>query len=269
LKPKDLPKKIWFLWVTGLDDAPRVVKSCYRSWLRHNPGWELTFLDKDNINQYFSIDIPAYTPVVLSEILRINLLAKYGGVWVDATCFCNKPLDSWIYDHLQKGFFVFERPAPDRMISSWFMAGVPGNYIANRYQLAVNTFWHDNPGLTLIENTRWRRLQKRLEKRDTSVWFGRLITRLLKVHPYFWFHYLFRQLYLADARFKRMWDGVPKISADIPHKPQLLGLLKPIAPGIKAEIDQKTSPVYKLTWKYDQTADIRGTVFDYILSLKS
>ena len=90
----------------------------------------------------------------------------------------------------------------------------------------------------------------------------------LKVHPYFWFHYTFRQVYLADEKFKSLWDSTPKISADIPHKPQLTGLLKPLNSEIKEEIDKKVSPVYKLTWKYDQSANIEGSIFDYILNLE-
>ncbi len=262
---KNFPKTIWFLWVQGLSDAPRVVRKCYESWLRYNPDWNIVWLDEHNVNDYVSVDVKAFTPVVFSEVLRINLLAKYGGVWADATCFCNKPLNDWLFDYLENDFFVFERPAKDRMISSWFIAGSAHSHIIQQYQKAVNHYWAVNPGVTLIESSKWRRLRKYLERYDTSIWFNGFITKTLKVHPYFWFHYLFRQLYVADDKFKGIWDSTPKISADIPHKPQLVGLLKDLYPEIKEEIDNNVSPVYKLTWKYDQTADISGSIFDYIL----
>lgn len=265
---RDFPKTIWFLWVTGLNSAPRVALKCYESWLRHNPDWNIIFLDENNINDYFPIIVAGHTPVVLSEILRINLLAKYGGVWVDATCFCNKPLNNWLFDYLQNDFFAFDRPGPDRMISSWFMAGTKESYIIHEYQKAVNEYWTANHKVTLIESSKWARLRKHLERYDTSVWFNPFVTKFLKVHPYFWFHYTFRQVYLADVQFKKVWDATPKISADIPHKPQIIGLLKQLNPEIKAEIDSKVSPVYKLTWKYDQAANIEGSIFDYILNLE-
>ncbi len=251
-----------------MDQAPIVVHKCYESWLRHNPDWDIILLDEHNINDYFLINGADFTPVVLSEILRINLLAKYGGIWADATCFCNKPLDDWLFDNLQNGFFVFDRPGPDRMISSWFIASTTGNYILLEYQKAVNHYWAMHPHVTLIGSSKWEWLQKRLERFDTSVWFSPFVTKFLKVHPYFWFHYLFRQLYLADDQFKALWDASPKISADIPHKPQIIGLLKQLYPEIKKEIDKKVSPVYKLTWKYDQSANIEGSIFDYILNLE-
>ncbi len=264
----DFPKTIWFLWVTGLAGAPKVVLKCYGSWLKHNPDWNIVFLDEHNINDYVALDVHGYTPVVLSEILRINLLAKYGGVWADATCFCIRPLNEWLFAYLQNDFFAFDRPGPDRMISSWFMASTKESYITLEYQKAVNNYWAANARVTLIESSKWAWLRKYLEHYDTSIWFKPFVTKTLKVHPYFWFHYTFRQVYLADDRFKNLWDKTPKISADIPHKPQIIGLLKPLNAEIKADIDNEVSPVYKLTWKYDQSANIDGSIFDYILNLE-
>ena len=269
LNSEHFPKTIWFLWVQGFSNAPLVVRKCYESWLRHNPGWEIILLDENNIHDYFPVKTANFTPVVLSEVLRVNLLAKYGGIWVDATCFCLRPLNDWIFDVLGNGFFVFDRPGNDRMISSWFMAAGNDSYILLEYQKAVNHFWEVNPQLKLIDSTKWAWLSKYLQRFDTPVWFSSVITKVLKVHPYFWFHYLFRQLYLADDKFKNTWDSIPKISADVPHAPQIKGLLNPLDAQMKADIDNRISPVYKLTWKYDQAADISGTIFDYILKLKS
>ena len=241
------------------------MRKCYESWLRHNPEWNIILLNENNANEYVSIEPAKFTPVVFSEVLRINLLAKYGGIWVDATCFCNKPLNEWLYNYLDNEFFAFNRPGKDRMLSSWFMASSEDNYLTVEYQKAVNHYWAANPKVKLIDNSKWRRFSKYLERYDTPVWFSGFVTKVLKVHPYFWFHYTFRQVYLADDKFKNLWDSTPKISADIPHKPQIVGLLKNLDPEIKADIDNKISPVYKLTWKYDQSADIDGTIFDYIL----
>jgi len=262
----DFPKTIWFLWVQGLTGAPLVVRKCYESWHKYNPDWNIVWLDKNNVNNYVSVDVKAFTPVVFSEILRINLLARYGGVWVDATCYCNKPLNHWLYDYLTDDFFVFDRPGDDRMISSWFMAGSKHSYITQEYQKAVNRYRAANPKVKLIESSRWLRLKEYLERRDTSVWFTILVTKVLRVHPYFWFHYLFTELYAGDEKFKRIWDSTPKISADIPHKPLFEGLLNALPAEIKEEIDNHVSPVYKLTWKYDQSADISGSIFEYILN---
>jgi len=263
----NLPKKIWFLWLQGLDDAPLVVRKCYESWIKHNLDWELMLLDEQSIGEYIP-ELPAgITKQALSDILRINLLAKHGGVWVDATCFCMKPLDEWLYDNMQSGFFAFDRPGPDRMLSSWFIACNKYNYIATTYQNMVNLYWQENPDLTFIENSGWKFLNKKLQKLNTQVWFSAFVTNVLKVYPYFWFHYLFANIYLRLKEFRDLWDITPKISADIPHRIQMTGLLTPMSAEVKQEIDNRIAPLYKLTWRYDiEAAHKPGTVLDYLFN---
>jgi hypothetical protein len=266
LENSNLPKIIWFLWLQGMDAAPLVVKKCYASWQKHNPDWKLIFLDQQTIGQYYTLKPLPVTKQALSDILRINLLEQYGGVWVDATCFCNKPLNNWLYNHMQTGFFAFNRPGPDRMISSWFLASAKGNYITRVYQQAVNRYWDDHTRLDAFENSKWHFLYKFLNRKPAQFWFNGFITRVLKIYPYFWFHYLFEYLYKSDAEFRKIWDDTIKISADIPHKIQLEGMFSKISRELKQEIDLKLSPVYKITWKYDKSEYIKGSVLDYLLA---
>jgi hypothetical protein len=57
-----------------------------------------------------------------ADLVRFNLLARYGGVWADSTVLCAVGLDSWL-PLVQVGspFFVFSNPGPDRLISNWFI----------------------------------------------------------------------------------------------------------------------------------------------------
>jgi hypothetical protein len=56
----------------------------------------------------------------------MELLRRHGGVWADATCYCLQPLAEWLPSKLAPaGFFAFDRPAPDRMLASWFLAAQP------------------------------------------------------------------------------------------------------------------------------------------------
>ncbi|HVS93281.1 MAG TPA: capsular polysaccharide synthesis protein [Mucilaginibacter sp.] len=260
-----LPKIIWFLWLQGLDDSPLVVKKCYASWVKHNPGWQVNLLDANTIGQYLSVDLPGVTRQTLSDILRITLLQKYGGVWVDATCYCNKPLDNWLYPYLSTGFFAFERPAADRMISSWFLASVKGNCIVSAYKNAVDNYWNKHPRLAFFEKSRWYFLRKLLKNKPPQWWFGPIATKVLKIYPYFWFHYLFESVYLRDSEFRRQWDATPKISADIPHSIQYAGMFSPANDDMKMEIRNKNAPVYKLSWKYEAAKYLAGTLMYYLL----
>jgi hypothetical protein len=264
-----IPKIIWFLWLQGLEAAPAVVRKCHDSWIRHNPDWQFIFLDEGNIRKHADINIKSVTSQAFSDILRINLLAKHGGVWADATCFCNKPLDEWLTGYMKTGFFAFNKPAPDRMISSWFIASVKNNYITTVWQGAVNNYWQNHPHLVSFENSRWHFLRKRIQKRPTAIWFTYLFTSALKVYPYFWFHYLFAYCYNRDGRFRQLWNDTSKFSADVPHKLQLTGLLNQLTDDVKDEIDKKISPVYKLTWKFNDADFVSGCTLDYLLNPSS
>merc|ERR1739848_740233 len=55
-----------------------------------------------------------------ANLLRNFLLAKYGGVWTDASSFSWKPLDE-IQDHWsERNYFVPLVPQFDRAVDNWF-----------------------------------------------------------------------------------------------------------------------------------------------------
>ena len=108
-----IPKIIWMLWLQGEENAPYLVKKCIESWKNNNPDFKIIVLDKNTINDYvdlqdiFCNNSEHIAPALFSDIIRINLLNKYGGFWVDSTCFCCTPLTNWIQNYIQTGFFVF------------------------------------------------------------------------------------------------------------------------------------------------------------------
>ena len=122
-------KIIYIVWFQGFENAPDIIKKCVDSWKYYNPNYIINLIDNNNINNYIHledyIDMSKkdinYT--ALSDIIRIILLSKYGGLWVDATTFCNKPLDEWLHDYIKNGFFAFDKPSSDKLISSWFIYG--------------------------------------------------------------------------------------------------------------------------------------------------
>src|SRR5690242_8628796 len=128
-------KTIWTIWFQGRDRAPWLVRRCLDSWERRNPGWNLRCLDATNVERYIpvreNVDLASrrITAASLSDIVRVFLLHEFGGVWVDATTFCNRPLDDWLLGVMDEGFFAFDKPAPGRPLSSWLLAAAAGNYL--------------------------------------------------------------------------------------------------------------------------------------------
>ena len=97
-------KIIWTLWMQGYKHAPELVKctiDSIRKFAELN-GFQFILLEKDTIEKYIefpklikekmNLGIIDYTKI--SDILRVSLLAKYGGTWVDATIYMSKDFDS-------------------------------------------------------------------------------------------------------------------------------------------------------------------------------
>ncbi|WP_460081851.1 capsular polysaccharide synthesis protein [Roseibium sp. LAB1] len=216
-KSIDLPKTIYIFWDTGIDIAPEICKFCAESWKLHNPNWKVIILNKDIAENILprSAFPPDMAVSHYSDLLRIKLLATHGGVWVDSTCLCTKPLDDWLpMVFAQTEFFAFHRPGEDREVSSWFLAASPGAII---------------PQVWL--------------KNSLAFWQGR--TKLPRA--YFWFHYMFEYSIWTSLRFRKAWKDVPKLSATPPHRLQRT-LVRNALTVEDLEVIKYT-PVHKLCYK--------------------
>lgn len=88
---------VWVCWWQGLDSAPDIVKRCVESIYRYVPkdSAQIHFITFDNYMEYagFSqIVVDRYNAgrislTHLTDILRVQLLNMYGGMWIDATYF--------------------------------------------------------------------------------------------------------------------------------------------------------------------------------------
>jgi len=212
-------KTIYILWFQGFDKAPDIVKQCVKSWKYYNPTWNIIMLDNNNLSEYMNlndyIDLSnAIQPSLChkADVVRTVLLKNYGGLWVDATTFCNKSLNDWLPKYIGEGFFAFNKPTADRLLSNWFLYANKDSYIMNQWYNSTISYY---------------KTHKRAE-------------------TYYIHHYLFGNLYKSDDKFKTAWNNVPKISANIPHK--LLNIMfNHCNQTIKNDINSKISPLYKLS----------------------
>ena len=95
-KVEDMP--IWQLWFQGEDNAPEIIKVCFASVKKHAKNRKVIVLDDETWRQYISL--PEYIvekyndktigPAHMSDVIRVCLLEKYGGTWIDATILLSK-----------------------------------------------------------------------------------------------------------------------------------------------------------------------------------
>jgi hypothetical protein len=231
----NMNKIIWSCWFQGRRNAPDLVTRCLASWETLNPGWDFRCLDAETIGRYVDlgehVDLQSQTITAasLSDILRVLLLHEYGGVWVDATLYCNQPLDEWLPLAVGTGFFAFSRPAHDRALATWFIAAAPGN-----------------------------RLLAKWAARAIGYWRG-----LSHSNDYFWLHHQFGELCSTDQEARTAWESVPRISADGPHAIQSAGMYQPAESGGRG-VDW-TTPVFKLTHRLDENAYRPGCLVHHVI----
>ena len=272
-KHKKVPKIVWFLWFQGLEQAPLLVKKCFESWINHNADWKIIFLCDDNLHQYIDLDLSKekltkLNRTHLSDLVRLKLLSQYGGIWVDSTCFCTKPLDLWLNNYLHSGFFAFYRPGKDRLLSNWFLVSQVNHPIISKLYEKLVSYWKYNNFRPFKKDLAMKLLARVLNKniKTTKYWFSPLVSKVLKIYPYYCFHYLFTELVCSDCECKMLWDRTPKLSADAPHK--ILKVMHDrLSKEIKYDIDSKVDFLYKLNWKKYQSQPVttESTIY-YLLS---
>jgi hypothetical protein len=181
------------------------------------------------------------------------LLKKHGGLWVDATTYCTRPLDGWLETYIEQGFFAFSfNHTAERMVASWFLYGEKNNLIINK--------WHE----AAIQYCQTKQV---IGTRNPCNTLEKWQSGEVENH-YFWFHYIFGDLYRSDIEFKKAWDTVPKLSEKEPHFIQDHGMLKKLTVEAKKHIDLKKAPLYKLNYRFNEADYSNQSNLYYLLQTK-
>lgn len=132
-----IPKIIWAYWQQT--PPSYFVNGCINNWrffaydheIRFiNPSTLNIWLDKDSIPSIFDT-LPAYRK---ADWIRLQLLKKYGGIWIDASTLLTQDL-KWLHD-IQKnnkseyvGFYFngFTAHKDQPIVENWFMAATPNS----------------------------------------------------------------------------------------------------------------------------------------------
>ena len=90
-----LPRVIYTYWDTPL--LPPIVQHCIESWKTHNPDWDVVVVDKQHaLDRLAAPDwFDTLVPQHQADWVRLKLLARNGGVWLDATVYLLQPVTAW------------------------------------------------------------------------------------------------------------------------------------------------------------------------------
>ena len=133
---KNIPENspIWMMWYQGIKYAPTLVLSCIQSVIVNRAKHHVYIITKSNINKY--IKLPSFITEKLkngtfsithfSDIVRMALLCKYGGYWIDSTYFITTPLTK-----INKTFYTLKLEHDYIHRNPFFACKWSGNFIAS------------------------------------------------------------------------------------------------------------------------------------------
>lgn len=150
--PKEQSNKVWFCWLQGIENAPVLVKRCYDSLRKHMPDRQIVVITKENIKEYVSfpqhimdkLKEGKISRTFFSDILRLELLIKYGGMWVDATVLCTSDdIPQYMYE---SELFMYQilKPGKDAhsiIMSSWLISSCTNNRILMAVRDMIYEYW--------------------------------------------------------------------------------------------------------------------------------
>jgi hypothetical protein len=133
-----LPAVLWTYWATT--PVPPFVAQCMRTWRRHAPDHEIRHVDRSTVGLWLGPDWDARSfdtlpPYRQADWLRLQLLQRHGGIWMDASTLLTSDLD-WVHRrHVELGghgivsFYIdrYTRDGSQPMIENWFIAAAPSD----------------------------------------------------------------------------------------------------------------------------------------------
>lgn len=238
-------KNIWICWWQGEESAPKLVKKCINSVREKNPDCNVNIITLDNYKTYVDINKTIEEKYLsgkigqahFSDVLRVNLIKKYGGLWLDATIFCSQKIPSEIFDY---SFFSCKSPR------------TKGSYVSE-YQWttfvfggkANNTFYSF---LCDYYNSYW-------EKNDCAI-------------DYLFVDYTIRLAYNHIDFIKELIDYVPENNL---RRDDLQNMFddKYNEDMFKQLMNEKNTYIHKLSWRMnfkETTDDGKQTFYGYFIN---
>jgi len=219
--------KVWFCWFQGIENAPELVKKCYKSMQENLNDKDIILITSENLDEY--VQFPDYivkkwksghiTNTHMTDLLRLELLIRYGGMWVDATVLCTGKSEDIPEYYFNSELFFYQCLKPGRdghcsYISSWLMSAKTNNKILMATRYLCYQYWKEND----------------------MMW------------DYFLLHDF---MSIVLDYYPNDWNNIVPRDNATPHE-LLLRLFQPYDDRIWNAIKEQT-PFHKLTYKFEDT----------------
>ena len=197
-------------------------------------GKKIYIITEDNFGTY--IQLPRWliekwkngiiSNAHFSDVLRLELLIKYGGIWLDATVYLTGAMPQYMYERDLFAYSIINDVDITRTLENWFIVAKPNNRILKTIRDMLYVYWGK-------EN---------------------------KVREYFLWHLLAT---MTVEKYPEDYSEIYKITDKIPLLLQKNLSLSYDSQYMK--ILEQLTPIHKLTYKYDIEAEKGNTFLRHIL----
>ena len=240
LSSKEETLHVWTCWFQGEENAPALVKVCINRMRAVFGEKNVTVITDENFSDFISL--PDYilqkykrgfiSRAHFSDILRIELLYQYGGLWLDSTVFCScKTVPNYIADSdlfAYKNINLTRNDINPIVASSWLLRAAKAEKIIGKTRELLFEYW-------------------KTEKTLANYYL---------VHIFFAF---------ATEVYSDEWKNVQSFPNTSPHVLQF-EFFEPYSEKRFSQI-KSISDFHKLNWKSQKPDGAQNTNYDFVLSL--
>ena len=236
---------IFVCWWTGLESAPAIVKQCVKSIYKNAGNHPVNFITEKNYSDYISV--PDFIIEKMksgkmglahfADYLRVSLLEKYGGLWLDATIYCSQSIPESFFE---LSFFTLKSPYKSGYLSKYqwvtfCLGGWQGNQFFSFMKEAFEEYWSKN---------------------DYAI-------------DYLFFDYF---IYLAKENCPYIKQLMDSVHENTPHRDDLQAAMNAALPaGQFSQVIQEDTEIYKLSWRetYSEKTNVgKQSLYAYFLNME-
>lgn len=237
--PDRADERIFSIWFQGEENAPRLVKSCMER-LRKVYGDKYVVLDGNTLFEW--IQLPDFivrkwkegkiTHAHFSDICRVELLYRYGGMWFDSTDFLTSRPPERVEDADMFIFHAGKVVTPQSQIQSCFMRAIKGHPVFGAWRKLIFAYW---------------------EKEN-------------HVAEYFLLHYMLRFLLENNPAIAEIYSQMPEVEQDPTHRLWFGHLNDPYTPEAYRKLTEDTF-FQKTTFKFKEARNpVPGSMAEAIVN---
>lgn len=133
--------QVWTMWLQ--EEVPPICQMCINTIKKFHPN--TIVITEKNLDQY--VQVPDYIykkykkgemlPAHFSDFIRVCLLDKYGGTWIDATCFMTNQVPKYI---TKSKFFILKN-FDGSAVSNYFIHSETNNFIIKALKIFLLEYW--------------------------------------------------------------------------------------------------------------------------------